>query len=308
MALPSYSASAPGSLILMGEYAVLHGAPAVVAAIDLRLSVTVRRREDDHIHIHSALGNFTTKRRSIRPTPPFDYLLTALNVLAPSTGVDITVTSTLPWTKGLGSSAAVTIASLRALSALEQHPLSSSQLHEMALAVIHRVQGGGSGSDIAASIHGGIIVYHPSDRSVTSISTQPTLHAFFSGSKTTTTSILQTLKQPHHRRNRAYVDHIHSLCVLSQRAAILAQQGDWADFSGLMNSAQRHLQALEVSTPAIDQIISAIRTQALTINGAKISGAGLGDCVIALGEQLPEHFPHRPLALKIHPNGVLPPC
>ena len=52
-------ASAPGSLMLMGEHAVLHGKKALVCAIDQRISVSLTPREDARISIVSALGEYS---------------------------------------------------------------------------------------------------------------------------------------------------------------------------------------------------------------------------------------------------------
>ena len=54
-----FEASAPGSLMLMGEYAVLKGAAALCAAIDKRIYVKLTPRNDQKIMIHSALGEFS---------------------------------------------------------------------------------------------------------------------------------------------------------------------------------------------------------------------------------------------------------
>jgi len=60
MSLMSYQASAPGSLFIAGEHAVLVGYPALVAAIDKRIHVTLTPRTDRHIHIRSdSLGEYT---------------------------------------------------------------------------------------------------------------------------------------------------------------------------------------------------------------------------------------------------------
>ena len=59
MAVSCFEASAPGSLMLMGEYAVLYGHSGIVTAINKRIHVKLRPRQDTGLHIESALGNFT---------------------------------------------------------------------------------------------------------------------------------------------------------------------------------------------------------------------------------------------------------
>ena len=50
-------ASAPGKLVIAGEYAVLHGAPAVVMALDVRAQATVSRvAKTDSVLVDSVSG------------------------------------------------------------------------------------------------------------------------------------------------------------------------------------------------------------------------------------------------------------
>ena len=47
------AASAPGKLILIGEYAVLFGAPAAVMAVNRRASVRIEPSQDDRCRVES---------------------------------------------------------------------------------------------------------------------------------------------------------------------------------------------------------------------------------------------------------------
>ena len=73
------SASAPGSLMLLGEYAVLHRQHALVCAIDKRMHVTLTPRHDSNIIIESALGHYETTLMNLHPVQPFQFVLTALH-------------------------------------------------------------------------------------------------------------------------------------------------------------------------------------------------------------------------------------
>ncbi|MDD2236061.1 MAG: galactokinase family protein, partial [Kiritimatiellae bacterium] len=50
--------SAPGTLMLMGEHAVLRGAPALACAVDQRIQVDLQCRRDGRLRIESALGTY----------------------------------------------------------------------------------------------------------------------------------------------------------------------------------------------------------------------------------------------------------
>ena len=78
----SVRVSAPGSLMLLGEYAVLHQKPALVMAMDKRVSVTLTPRTDDRILIHSKeLGFYETKLSAFTIEKPLQFSLAAIDAL-----------------------------------------------------------------------------------------------------------------------------------------------------------------------------------------------------------------------------------
>jgi len=124
--------------VLSGAYAVLSGAPALVAAVD-RYVVADSARTAGFLtpEVRAALG--------ARPAPWFDADELREN------GQKL----------GLGSSAAILVASLAAL-ALEEHPglddaALCARVYERALLAHRTAQGGGSGVDVASSAHGGVL-------------------------------------------------------------------------------------------------------------------------------------------------------
>ena len=136
-------ARAPGKLVLSGAYAVLEGAPAIVAAVD-RYAVA------------------DTKRR------PSFYPPEVLQALpkAQVPHVDVTALWEDDRKLGLGSSAAVVVSALGAWQ-WERTPEASLEgvrdaILPLALQAHRRAQGGGSGIDVAASAWGGFVSCHPS--------------------------------------------------------------------------------------------------------------------------------------------------
>lgn len=166
-------ASAPGKLVLCGEYAVLDGAPAICMAIDRRARVAIATSEADH-HTVSAPGfsevpgYFEDKDGEIvwlAGCPEFrlvgDVWHTAnartntslAIVLDSSEFVDAGDGSKI----GVGSSAALTVALSAVLSELAETDADASSI---AFAAHRRFQDGlGSGTDVACSISGGLIEY-----------------------------------------------------------------------------------------------------------------------------------------------------
>ena len=81
MTLRAVKASAPGSLMLMGEHAVLRGQPAIVCAISKRLKVALTPREDQAVRLHSVLGEHETTLEELAPNDSFRFVLAAIVLL-----------------------------------------------------------------------------------------------------------------------------------------------------------------------------------------------------------------------------------
>ena len=113
-----FKSSAPGSFMLLGEHAVLHGKPALVCALDKRIHITLTPREDQRIQIQSRLlGDYETTLSELKIEKPFQFVLATLKHFQGKVrrGCHIEITSDFSDTKGLGSSAAVTVATLAAM-------------------------------------------------------------------------------------------------------------------------------------------------------------------------------------------------
>lgn len=165
--------SAPGKVILTGEYAVLDGAPAICMAVDRRAHVTITRADGEH---HTVLapghvpfvGRFDAHRGRLAwrdGTAEFPLLAAAWQeldarprhklaiVLDSNEFHDVTSGSKF----GIGSSAALTVA---LTAALAQATGDARSVARTAADAHRRLQNGaGSGADIACCLSGGIIEY-----------------------------------------------------------------------------------------------------------------------------------------------------
>lgn len=147
------AASAPGKLLLAGEYAVLDGADALVIAVDRR-----------------AVARIADAAQSLSP-----FLLAARDQLAAELGADHEATSAAARavvdtdalregdTKlGLGSSAAATVAALTAALDHAGMDIDTELVHRLAFRAHASAQAPrgsrGSGADIAACVFGGALV------------------------------------------------------------------------------------------------------------------------------------------------------
>ncbi len=136
---------APGKVVLSGAYAVLEGAPAIVAAVDRYAEADASRRAE-HLTDEVAAA---IRAGHIDRAPWFDA--SALRQPQPDGG-----TRKL----GIGSSAAILTASLGAgmlaETGMDQQEL-ADRVFPLALQCHRAAQGGGSGIDVAASCFGGVL-------------------------------------------------------------------------------------------------------------------------------------------------------
>lgn len=181
--------SAPGKLFLVGEYAVLDGAPALLTAVDRRATVRLSPAAGTNWTLRApgiGAGCFELTRTGDIPAATDDQSRHDLRVFeacraeceaafgAPARPLDIAIDtrafSADGHKLGLGSSAAVSVTLCQALAIAAGVNLERTELATLAIRSHRRAQGGrGSGGDVAASVHGGLIRYLP-DASVTRLS------------------------------------------------------------------------------------------------------------------------------------------
>lgn len=285
-----YVVSCPGSVILFGEHAVLHGHDAVSVALDKRLTCHLEPRNDQAIIIRSNLGHIKTSTDHWQKEMPadFNYLSGVLAQVMPqlASGFNLTIDgAALSHQQGLGSSACITVATLAAFCCwLDPTPLCRQSLLKQARAIVHAVtQKKGSGYDLATSIYGGLIQYNPSTLQVTPLKQPLSLSLIYTGYKTKTPDVIDHVNVLIRSSPDVYQHCLSEIGQTTTQAIQAIHANDRHAIGALMCQQQQLLTQLGVSDQTIDAIIHQLNQQP-SILGAKISGSGLGDCVVALGQ------------------------
>lgn len=170
--------SAPGKLFLIGEYAVLHGAPALLSAVDRRVHVGLQPSRDGwrldapDLGVHNlpldARGNLPADPDATRRAQLRLYATVLQHVreyIGAPTGSFAVRTDSAAFSAnghklGLGSSAAVAAALTAAFAAAAGCAPDTATLCRHAMAAHREFQNGsGSGADVATCVHGGLIIY-----------------------------------------------------------------------------------------------------------------------------------------------------
>lgn len=260
------SASAPGKLMLLGEHAVVYGHPCLVTAVNRRISVTVKKTLNkqafpDSIYVMTAVRMFIEK---------YHY----------DSSFSITASSDFSSSLGLGSSSAVTVAALKALTVYFDIALSEKEIFDLALKAVRKIHREASGFDVAAAVYGGTIFYRK-ERPVEKLPERKIpLLVVYSGIKADTSTLVNQVARQR-KDNPAKVNNIFSrIGDLVNQARHSYNESDWSGLGILFNKNHQLLVELGVSSEKLNALVeTAIKSGAY---GAKLSGAGGGDCIIVL--------------------------
>jgi mevalonate kinase len=137
----------PGKILLSGEHSVVYGKPALAASIDLGVRVSVETHCNASVrnNIHTDDKGLVRKAIELAGGDPDK--------------VTVTIDSDLPVGSGLGSSAAIAAAVIKAVRLYREMPLSNDELFQLTLEIEKIAHGNPSGVDPATVIYGGLIWY-----------------------------------------------------------------------------------------------------------------------------------------------------
>lgn len=291
----------PGSLMLMGEHAVLHGELALALAAAHYVELTLAARDDQLINIDSELAAYSSELSALADEPKLSFVLEAIRQRAAelTSGFDLTIRSEFSHTVGLGSSAAVTAGVVALLARQCGEQLSPEQIFERALKVVHQVQGGrGSGTDLVASIFGGLVAYRVSPREIRPLPGLPQIDLYYVGYKMKTPDVIARVERLAAKAPALYSELYRMMGATTEAAERAIIDADWPLLGQLMNAYAGLLDALGVCDKPLAELQYQLR-QSSAVLGAKISGSGLGDSVISLGLANPGEiaFTHIPVAV-----------
>ncbi|MGB8309887.1 MAG: mevalonate kinase [Methanoregula sp.] len=249
--------SAPGKVFLFGEHAVVYGKPGIAMAIKPRVFVTVRK----------------SRRPQRAKSPYIDGCFDAMGVAG-----SVYINSQIPSSSGLGSSAAVTVATLSAINDEFAIGKNREDIANMAFEIEKTVQKGrASPTDTTVSTYGGIVLICGGSRRRLA---PQNMHMVI-GDSLVSHSTAKMVEQVADLKKQSpeIVDPILDAIEGVSLAAIhhLAHHRELGRY---MNMNHALLEALGVGHPQLSRLVLAARSAGAF--GAKITGAGGGGCMVAL--------------------------
>lgn len=323
---------APGKAMILGEYVVLEGAPALVAAMDRYAEAHVAYREDSAIRVRSSLSEAAWEIRSAAGTlnaaPSTDFSLVEAilqtlgekEIALPTSGLDLFLDSSSlsANTKlGLGSSAAIAAVATLALGGEAGSTLSTdAHIHAIADVAHRRFQNGsGSGADVAAACLGGVLQIQkgvPPKRLHGEI---PHLLVVYTGFEANTRTFVRDVNaQKSDPLVRKALDEMRENAIMGAEAFAANR---WRDFSTAVSKFHRAEISLTESSkvPVVTKEIADSVDIFESYGGVgKASGAGGGDIVLgffesaqaaSLAEAAVRKAGLEPVNLAIETRGVL---
>jgi mevalonate kinase len=257
--------SAPGKVFLFGEHAVVYGKPGIAMAIKPRVFVTVRK----------------SKRPQRAKSPYIDGCFEAMGVMG-----SVYINSQIPSSSGLGSSAAVTVATLSAINDEFGLGKTREDVANMAFEIEKKVQKGrASPTDTTVSAFGGVVLITGTSRRRLPPENMFLVIGDSLVSHSTSKMVEQVADLKKH--NPQIVDPILD-AIEGVSLAAIHHLANPRELGRYMNMNHALLEALGVGHPQLSRLVLAARSAGAF--GAKLTGAGGGGCMVAL---CPKQIRHR---------------
>jgi mevalonate kinase len=263
----------PGKLMLLGEHAVLYGCPCISTTINSFMSVSIgySHSDQDEVDLKEDVS------------PKFIYSsLKVLRRVYEVSPIYISTESAISG-KGLGSSAAVVVGVILAVLRLLEISLSEREIFDLCLEAVLDIQPQASGFDIATLLRGGTIYFSGKTKEIESLSHEKLpMFAVFAGSKGDTIANIATVKKLYDDNPTEISVCFEEIEDLVKKAKQYIQKKDYVSLGHVMRLNHSLLKTLTISTPRIDSLVDT----ALNLGawGAKVSGAGGGDCLIVAAD------------------------
>lgn len=283
---------AHGKAILLGEHTVVYGCPAIALPVPaLPVSAQAWRAgpaSPDSESGHAAAPGIDLRLRvSGRDSATgrsglYTSVATAMREwgLHDDT-VELHVHCSVPIGRGLGSSAACAAASVSALADLLGRTVEAHELHRLVQHGENVAHGRASGVDAWAAISHRLLWFEAGAALPLETQLRATLVIADTGICGSTRQAVELVAE----RLRGYPETRRLLdraADLTRAAAVDLRTGDLRGLGNAMDTFQEILRQLGVSLPEIENLL-ATATVAGAV-GAKLTGGGLGGCVLALAD------------------------
>ena len=278
-----------GKIILLGEHSVVYGHHAIAAPIGLSVRAKVTRAQSAGDPVIADWDGAGTAREPI--SADISHRVAALitgRLGVPAAGLRVDVFSDVPRASGLGASAAFAVAVIRAMASCFDMQISDDEVSSLAFECEQIVHGTPSGIDNTVATFGRPVLFRktgaPAGHEIRDIFMPNPIPIVIglSGVRSFTSHTVGLVRrkwQENPKRYDAIFSQIDGLVLAGVDAL---RRGDIPELGELMNINQGLLNALQVSSPEIEELVFIARRAGAL--GAKLTGGGGGGAMIAVAE------------------------
>ncbi|MGD2206774.1 MAG: mevalonate kinase [Anaerolineae bacterium] len=277
---------APGKVILFGEHAVVYGQPAIAVPVtEVQVQACVEPAEGGQgaVVVAPDLGRRVVVREAAYDEPLACIVRATLGRMkcTPDPDLTITVASTIPIARGLGSGAAVSTAIVRALSEHFGHWFSSRTISDLVYQTEVLYHGRPSGIDnTVVAFEKPVYFVKEIGWEVFWVGKPFLLAVADTGIESSTKEVVSDLQLRYQAEPDRYQPLFDRVGEIAKTARRLIERGQSRKMGALMDENHVLLQEMGVSCPELDRLVAAAREGGAL--GAKLSGAGWGGNIIAL--------------------------
>lgn len=281
--------------ILLGEHSVVYGNPAIAFPI---MGLTLKAKAEyaeganwlstpfhEGVVLPKAMAGESLEQRLAETA-----LRNVLNWFsADEKNIQVNVRGLIPPARGLGSSAAVAVAIIRAVADLYGAELSDVEQFNLVQSVEKVAHGTPSGLDAHATSRSVPIWFENGQVKPLKLLEKPALLVADTGVPGHTSEAVSIVRKKRQENFQQVTREFDKIAELTYKAGASLENGDFENLGQMMSHNHRILQSLGVSNKKLDRLVEdALRGGAL---GAKLTGGGLGGCIVILGkstESLPD--------------------
>ncbi len=274
-----------GKIILLGEHAVVYGRRAIAAPIPLAIQARV---EDAPEGVELLIPRWGIEQRlDFKAKRPQSFAKSMSRVLAAlgleDRGMRIEIFPNVPRAMGLGGSAALAVAVIRAIDLHFRLGLGDERINELAFECEKVAHGTPSGLDNTLATYGEFMLFRNGERperEVIEVNQPLPIVIGMSGIESLTARTVARVREAWQKNPQLYERIFDEIDTLAGNGLDALRDGDYDTLGELMNVCQGLLNAMQVSSWELEELIQVARNNGAV--GAKLTGGGGGGSIIAL--------------------------
>ncbi|HEY6880885.1 MAG TPA: mevalonate kinase [Polyangiales bacterium] len=275
-----------GKVILLGEHSVVHGRPALALSVERGARVDFQEVDAEQSSLSISPWNVQVDSGpdvNLGREPLQQALKVARGFYDDEREFALQAEMRLPSGAGMGSSAALGVAVLRAFDAARGLTRPDDEIYERSLAWERVFHGNPSGVDNAMATHGGMALFRKGQPLTRVVPRHKvSLVVAYSGASSSTKLMVDSVARQYEKEPQRIGKLFDAIESIVMNGKLALETGDMKSLGQLMVMNHKLLSALMLSTDALEEMIAA--AMAAGALGAKVTGAGGGGCMVALVE------------------------